>query len=141
MAADTIREIGVPRMSTRCAKTAPRVLIVDDQPEFREFARELLDGDIWLEVIGEAPEANTAFALVEDLMPDVVLMDLDMPKMNGLEAIERIRDEFPTVLTVLTGIHDEWEYRALALVAGAIDFINKRDLSPQRVTEALAKAS
>ncbi len=120
---------------------APRVLIVDDQKEFREFAREILDGDARLDVVGEAPEAFAALVLVEDLKPDVVLIDFDMPLMNGLEAIELIRDQFPAVRTVLVSIHEEREYLALALEAGAIDFINKRDLSPQRVKTALAKAS
>ena len=120
---------------------APRVLIVDDQPEFRELAREILECDTRLDVVGEAPEAFAAMALVEDLRPDVVLIDFDMPVMNGLEAIERIRDRFPAVRTVLVSIHEETEYRALALKAGAIDFINKRELSAQRVRTALASAS
>ena len=128
-------------MASSTVDSAPRVLIVDDQPEFRDFAREVLEADVSIVVVGEAPEAMTAFRLVADLMPDLVLIDLDMPQINGLEAIEIIRAQFPAVLTVLISMHDEAEYRALALEAGAIDFISKRDFSPQRVREALAQAS
>ena len=128
-------------MVATTVESAPRVLIVDDQPEFRDFAREVLEADVRFDVVGEAPEAMTAFELVADLMPDLVLIDLDMPLMNGLEAIERIRSLFPAVRTVLISIHDETEYRALALEAGAIDFISKWDFSPQRVRKALAQAS
>ena len=91
---------------------------MDDQPEFREFARELLEDNISLTVVGEAPEAESAFQLVKELMPDIVLMDLDMPEMNGLEAIEKLRDLYPAVQTVLVSIHDEDEYLPLALEAG-----------------------
>ena len=128
-------------MPATTVESAPRVLIVDDLPEFRDFAREVLEADVSINVVGEAPEAMTAFQLVADLMPDLVLIDLDMPHMNGLEAIEWLRSQFPGVLTVLISMHDEAEYRALALEAGAIDFISKRDFSPQRVRRALAKAS
>ena len=128
-------------MGTIVNVPTPRVVIVDDQPEFREFARELLEDNISLIVVGEAPEAESAFQLVKDLMPDIVLMDLDMPEMNGLEAIEKLRDLFPAVQTVLVSIHDEAEYLPLALEAGAIDFIDKRDFTPQRVRKALALAS
>ena len=128
-------------MGTKAKVSTPRVVIVDDQPEFRDFAREMLEGIVSLTVVGEAPEAESAFRLVEEVMPDIVLMDLDMPEMNGLEAIERLKDLFPEVQSVLVSIHDEDEYLPLALEAGAIDFIDKRKFTPQRVRRALALAS
>ena len=128
-------------MGTLVSISTTRVVIVDDQPEFRHFAREMLENDISLTVVGEAREAQTAFQLVKALMPDIVLMDMDMPQMNGIEAIEWLRVRFTAVQAVLVSIHDESEYLPLALEAGAIDFIDKRDFTPQRVRSALAMAS
>ena len=128
-------------MGTVDLRAAPRILIVDDQPEFRVLAREILECDLTLKVVGEAPEARAALELVPDLMPDLVLMDLDLPVMNGLEAIARFRARFPEIVSVLISVHHDEQFRTLALEAGAVDFITKMDLTPERVWQALANAS
>ena len=76
------------------------VVVVDDSPVQRRFLRAMIDADPELTVIGEARTGKEAVALVERLHPVVVLMDLDLPVMNGIEAIERIMATQPTPIVV-----------------------------------------
>lgn len=118
-----------------------KVLIVDDQLDFCRLAREILEGSGYFRVVGEAHEGVTALELVEKLLPDVVLMDLEMPRINGLEATERIHSRFPDVQTILISVHDEEQCRPLALQAGAVDFISKWAFDIEKVRNALNRRS
>ncbi|RKT54554.1 response regulator [Saccharothrix australiensis] len=104
-----------------------RVLVVDDQAMIRESFRVALDSQADLEVVGEAGTGAEAVALALDLRPAVVLMDIRMPVMDGLEAARRILaaagDEPPRVLVLTTFDLDEYVYRALR--AGASGFMLK----------------
>jgi DNA-binding NarL/FixJ family response regulator len=116
-----------------------RVLIVDDHQMVREGLRYLLTGAPDLDVVGEAANGSEAVALVNTLSPDVVLMDLAMPVMNGAEATARIRDEAPCVqVVVLTGDGGSPLVEA-ALEEGAVACLLK-DARSEALTQAVRDA-
>ena len=86
-----------------------RILLVDDHPVVRKGMRAFLDGISGLEVVGEASEGETALAQAKELLPDVVLMDVEMPGMNGLEATQQLRREFPQTRVLILSVHGEKE--------------------------------
>ena len=78
-----------------------RVLVVDDNHEFRSAVRDLLEGDLQIRVVGEACDGVQAISLTAHLQPDLILMDIAMPLMNGLEATSAIRERWPKVIVIL----------------------------------------
>jgi two-component system, NarL family, invasion response regulator UvrY len=103
-----------------------KLLLVDDQSIVRQGLRRrlLLESDIL--VVGEASSGEEALELVQSLDPDIVLMDVEMPGMNGITATEAMRDNTPQSTVVMMSIHDDVQTRALALAAGAAAFVEKR---------------
>ncbi len=102
-----------------------RVLIVDDHTLVREGIRSLLALTANIEVVGEAADGGEALKKTRELVPDVVLMDLAMPLMNGLEATRRIRREFPGTKVLALTQYDDSEYVVPIIEAGARGFITK----------------
>jgi DNA-binding NarL/FixJ family response regulator len=102
-----------------------RVLVVDDYPLFREGLRLLLATSDDVEVAGEAGDGREALALLETLRPDVVLMDIAMPTMSGLEAAPRMRKDYPDVRLLILSQHKECEYVVSMLNAGVAGYIPK----------------
>ena len=104
-----------------------RVLIADDNPDIRAMLRMRLDLDPRFAVVGEAEDGRLAVELVDQLRPDVVILDLAMPAMDGLEALPLIRSAHPTVkVAVLSGFgRQHLERQALAL--GADVYLDKDD--------------
>jgi DNA-binding NarL/FixJ family response regulator len=100
-----------------------RILIADDRPTTRQGLRALLALLPQVEVIGEAADGRESVALVAECRPDVVLMDMQMPVMDGVEATRRIKEQWPTVRIVALTIHAK--YRAEALAAGVDVFLLK----------------
>ena len=110
------------------ASDAPvTVVIVDDSAVQRRFARSAIEVDRGLTVVGEARNGRDAVALVERLRPQAVLMDLHLPVMNGIEAIERIMATRPTPIVVYSAFvdGDDRDNAAAALAAGAVDVVEK----------------
>ena len=108
---------------------ALQVLVVDDDERFRVAVRTLLETDRRLSVVGEAADGKRAVEAATELSPDVILMDLDMPGMDGLEAIARLARRTPSPpVIVLTGSNDP---RAVerALQAGAARYIQKSHIA------------
>jgi DNA-binding NarL/FixJ family response regulator len=117
-----------------------RVLLVDDQALFREGLRTLLSTRAEVEVVGEAANGDEALALVERLQPDVVLMDLQMPVMDGIQATARIRDRWPSIpVLALTTFEDDANLFG-ALRAGAAGYLLK-DVSSETLMSALTAAA
>ena len=103
-----------------------RVLVVDDHAILRDGIRSLLENQDDIIVVGEASDGSEAFASVGKLLPDIVLMDISMPKTNGLEATRLIKERFPNVKVLILTQHDNREYIAPALGAGASGYVLKR---------------
>jgi DNA-binding NarL/FixJ family response regulator len=103
-----------------------RLVLVDDQAAVRQGLRMrlLLEPDIT--VIGEASNGKEALALVQQLCPDVVLMDIEMPDMDGISATTVLRTIVPQSVVVILSIHDDSTMRAQAQKAGAMAFVEKR---------------
>jgi NarL family two-component system response regulator LiaR len=117
-----------------------RVILVDDHEVVRNGMRAYLDSQPDFEVVGEASSGGEAVGLVKQQVPDVVLMDLVMPRMDGVEATRRVRDVSPrTQVVVLTSYHDD-EYVFPALQAGALSYVLK-DSRMEEVAEALRLAA
>ncbi len=111
---------------TRAGGHRVRVLIVDDHAILRQALRQLLDEHPEVEVIGDAANGREAIAATEKLLPDVVLMDMIMPGLNGLEATRQIRKRFPkTRVLILTGYMED-EQILSALRSGASGYVVKR---------------
>src|SRR5258707_7117449 len=102
---------------------ARRVLLVDDSPEFLESAVNFLAADPAIEVVGRAFSGRGAMEQLPVLKPDLVLMDVSMPEMNGLEATRRIKAQDEELRVILLTLHDNPEYRAAARAAKADGFV------------------
>lgn len=113
-----------------------RVLLVDDQALLRMGFRLVLDAEPDLEVVGEAGDGRTALEQTRALGPDVVLMDVRMPGMNGIEATERIIAEHPDTRVLILTTFDLDEYAFAALRAGASGFLLK-DAKPAELAAAI----
>jgi DNA-binding NarL/FixJ family response regulator len=114
-----------------------RVLIVDDQSLVRAGFRMILESEPDVEVVGEAADGAEAIAAAEELAPDVILMDVRMPNVDGLEATRRLlegKDEGPRVLILTTFDLDEYVYEALKV--GASGFLLK-DTPPEQLVDAI----
>ena len=102
-----------------------RILIVDDHALLRAGLRSLLQGIPWVEVVGEASDGREALELVASLHPDLLLMDIAMPNMNGLMATERICSGFPDVRVIILSMHSAEEFVGQAVRAGAAGYLLK----------------
>jgi len=118
-----------------------RVLIVDDQEPFRLAARmvvELTDG---FEVVGEAETGEDGVAMAASLAPDLVLMDVNLPGIDGSEATRRINAAAAPPVVLLLSTYEEAEYAPRAVECGAAGYIPKAAFGPDRLEEAWAAAS
>lgn len=104
-----------------------RVLVVDDHARMRKSIRTLLERSGEVRVVGEAEEGKEALSQVDDLQPDVVILDISMPGMNGFEVLSAlsVRDEPPHV--VMLSMNDSTDLIRRALAGGAADFISKSE--------------
>jgi DNA-binding NarL/FixJ family response regulator len=117
-----------------------RVVVADDQTVVREGLVTLLETMPGIEVVGSAADGEEAISLVAELAPEVVLMDLRMPRVDGVEATKRIRAEYPeTQVVVLTTYADD-ESIVGALRAGAIGYLTK-DAGRNHIGRALEAAA
>jgi DNA-binding NarL/FixJ family response regulator len=105
-----------------------RLLVVDDDPGFRQTLRGLLAQRNEAVILGEAETGEEAIRLAEALRPDVVLMDLAMPRMNGLEATRCLKARWPALAVIVITVHDEGAYCRTALAAGAEAVLVKKTL-------------
>jgi DNA-binding NarL/FixJ family response regulator len=113
-----------------------RVLIADDHAVVREGIRHVLSSEVGFEVVGEAANGSQAVTLAESLNPDVVVLDLSMPELSGLEAAARIRERVPGASVLVLSIHDHEEYVLQSVRAGAQGYLRK-DSSPAELRGAI----
>ena len=121
-------------MSKTESPSGIRVLMVDDHAILREGLRALLSYYDDVEVVGEAQDGAEALERVKELQPDVVLMDIAMPGMNGLEATRLIREKYPQTRVLILTQHEDPQYVVPLLQAGASGFVTKRVLGTDLIT-------
>lgn len=117
-----------------------RVLIVDDQSLFREGLRTLLDLRADIRVVGEAADGEEAVRLAATLRPDVVLMDIRMPVLDGAAATRRLRERVPDARVIALTTFDDDEYVFESLRAGAVGYLLK-DTPSENLAEAIRAAA
>ena len=116
------------------------VLIVDDQPAVLSAVRDWLAYETDLDIIGQAEDGVTALILAQELQPDIVLIDLKMPNMDGIATAEALREVAPQVRVVILTIYDDVASRARAQAAGVAAFVAKHD-SVEALLAAIRKVA
>jgi DNA-binding NarL/FixJ family response regulator len=107
---------------------AVTILIVDDNAQFRVLLREIVAEEPDLHVVGEAADGAEAMRLALDLRPDILLLDLAMPQVNGLEVLRWSKAEHPEIKVIIVTVHTEDAYRQAAEASGADAFLLKKTL-------------
>ena len=118
-----------------------RVLIVDDQEPFRMAARMVVEASDGFEVAGESETGEDSVEKARELDPDLVLMDVNLPGINGLEATRQILSGSDRVVVLLVSTYEADEYAPRAAECGAAAYIPKAELDPVRLAEAWEAAS
>ena len=114
-----------------------RVILADDHTLFRSGVKRILEEVPEIEVMGEAADGLQLLTLLKEMTPDLVILDISMPKMRGLEAIQEIKASYPQVQVLILTMHKNAEYLSYALGAGAAGFLLKQDADPE-LMEAIA---
>ncbi|MFQ5400327.1 MAG: response regulator [Anaerolineae bacterium] len=107
-----------------------QMLIVDDHPVFRQGLRDVLETDPHIQVVGEAADGEVAIELAQEVNPDVILMDINLPTINGLQVTRKIRAQLPNVKVIVVTGYDDAEQVFHALRAGASAYCPK-DITPE----------
>lgn len=119
-------------------KNKSRVLIVDDHPAVREALAVRIAQQPDLEVCGEADDTSAALQLLDEIQPDVVVVDISLKTGNGIDLIKRIKDRNNRVRMLVWSMHSESLYAGRALRAGAMGYVNK-DQATDKIVEAIQK--
>ncbi len=101
------------------------IVIIDDHQLFREGVKRILDFESTFKVVAEGDDGIDAVHLVETYQPDVVIMDINMPKINGIEATKELIEKFPNTKVIILSIHDDENYVTHALQTGATGYLLK----------------
>lgn len=117
----------IPNFSVGPGSTI-RLLLVDDNAEFLRVAADFLSTDPWVDVVGQARSGRDALRRVVHLDPDLVIMDLAMSGMDGLEATRRIKSQPDAPHVIILTLYDSTEYRVMAQESGADGFVAKSEL-------------
>ncbi len=118
-----------------------RSLIADDQASFRQKMQEMTQSIPWASVVAEAKNGLEAIELVKQHRPDVVLMDIVMPGIDGIEATRRIKEIAPQTKVIAITAYDNREFPKQSVEAGADIFIKKEELDSETLRECLEKLS
>ena len=108
-----------------------KVLVVDDQAPFRGAAKRVVAMTPGFEIVGEAITGEEAVDMAAALKPDLVLMDINLPGINGIEAVRRIQEQRPETLAFLLSTYAEADLPADARTCGAVAYIHKESFMPQ----------
>ncbi|HZY45120.1 MAG TPA: response regulator transcription factor [Anaerolineae bacterium] len=117
-----------------------KILLVDDHAVVRSGLRMLLENETDVEIVGEAATGREALALVDRLKPDMVIMDIGLPDITGIEATQKIKQTSPQVAVVALTIHEDEEYFFKMLQAGANGYVPKR-AAPEELLTAIRIAA
>jgi DNA-binding NarL/FixJ family response regulator len=117
-----------------------RVLIVDDQEPFRVAARMVIEATEGFEVVGEVSTGERSIQAAAELDPDLILMDVNLPGVDGLETTRRILATSRRVVILILSTYEDAEYGPRAIEAGAAGYIPKSDFGPDRLADGWAAA-
>lgn len=120
--------------------TTTKIVIVDDHQLFREGVKRILDFENTFEVVAEGNDGSEVMALYEKHKPDVILMDINMPRVNGVEATETLINEYPEAKVIILSIHDDGSYVTHALKTGALGYMLK-EMDADAIIEAIKVVS
>jgi two-component system response regulator DegU len=112
------------------------IIIIDDHQLFREGVKRILDFEANFEVVAEGDDGTQALSLVEQHQPDVVIMDINMPTLNGVEATAQLVAAFPETKVIILSIHDDENYVTHALKTGAQGYLLK-EMDSEQLVEAV----
>jgi DNA-binding NarL/FixJ family response regulator len=118
---------GAEKLERKAMKSC-RILLADDHLLVRQGIKRILAEDPDLEVIGEAADGREALKLLEELQPDLVILDIQMPRMGGMEAARRIKKSRPELKVLMLTMHKENEYLRQAREIGVEGFMLKEDV-------------
>ncbi len=113
-----------------------KIIIADDHPLVRKGLREILEGEIDLEIVGEAASGGEVLEAVRQKLPDVVITDLSMPGMSGLDMISALKQEHPKLPVLVLTMHPEDRFAVRSLKSGASGYMTKDSL-PEEITKAV----
>jgi DNA-binding NarL/FixJ family response regulator len=117
-----------------------RLMVVDDHAVLRQGLRFMLQNEPLVEVVAEAADGHEALASLSDSLPDVVLLDVKLPELDGLETMRRIHEQWPTLPVLILSMYDDPEYVEQALGAGAVGYLLKSVSRPELVRAVTAAA-
>ena len=117
-----------------------KIVIIDDHQLFREGVKRILDFEDSFEVIAEGDDGAGVIELYEKHRPDVVLMDINMPRMNGVEATDALLKKYPEAKVIILSIHDDGSYVTHALKTGALGYMLK-EMDADEIVEAIKVVS
>ena len=116
--------------------TMTKIIIVDDHQLFREGVKRILDFENTFEIVAEGDDGGDVMGLYEQHKPDVVLMDINMPRMNGVDATENLMKEYPDAKVIILSIHDDESYVSHALKTGALGYMLK-EMDAEAIIQAI----
>jgi CheY-like chemotaxis protein len=128
-----------PILATKWPTPGIRILMVDDHPLVREGMRGVVEAFSNMEVVGEASNGQEAVQLALDLRPNVVIMDINMPLMNGVEATRIIKTRWPEITIVGLSVNNDWQVQAAMTAAGASAYLSK-DVAPEMLHRVICEA-
>ncbi|UOR11664.1 response regulator [Halobacillus amylolyticus] len=117
-----------------------RIVLIDDHKLFREGVKRILDFEASFEVVAEGDDGNVALELIEKHNPDIVLMDINMPSMNGVEATAEITSRYSDLKIIILSIHDDENYVTHALKTGAQGYLLK-EMDSEALIDAIKVVS
>ena len=120
--------------------TAIKIVIVDDHQLFREGVKRILDFEDSFVVVAEGNDGSEVMELYEKHNPDVILMDINMPRVSGVEATEALLKEYPEAKVIILSIHDDGSYVTHALKTGALGYMLK-EMDAEAIVEAIKVVS
>lgn len=114
-------------MSQRQSTSQIRVFLVDDHPAIREAIRDTIEDTIDMEICGETSSSDEAFRQIEELHPDVAIIDISLNDAHGLDLVQNVRAQYPDVQTIVFSMYDENVYAERAIRAGAAGYLMKSE--------------
>lgn len=109
------------------------IVIADDHPFIREGIKKVVNGELDLEVIGEAEDGNELLAILEEKTPDILVLDITMPDTSGLKLLKEFRDRYPKLPILILSIHSAKRFAIRALKAGAYGYLTKTSISEELI--------